>query len=330
MCWKSTNLTDARDMKKQSVDRRVFLKQLGYGSSAVMIVPGMLTGCSMNGNGEGDGTVSIAGIMPVAAAIDCSKLLLASGALSEEFTELVTADINRRIPGNISRLGCSIPFETESMKEYISSFRNSFDPSSGSEKMKASLLVGWVIFHPLKKAMSEVYGKLISQGYHYDSITRYYDVFMLQQVSGGPDPEGLDEEEMQEWLHIIPARMITRLHTLKPDYLDGAGWVNRMSDWRKSNLEAMNRYGTLYVDDDKEMFNRLIKRYNVYQPEDRLIQLVRNMKSRKDPEAVHELILSDPGTSIYSQALVSGYQNVLALQDYFGGKTGMEAFNKRL
>jgi len=310
--------------------RRNFVKYAGLGGAGLLVLPTIIRGCSFNGNGEGDGTVSIEGIMPIAFSLDCTKLLKASGSLNDQFRNLITADIHRRIPGNISKLGCSIPFETESMKAYLETFPDQWDPSSDAGQMKAALLLGWLVFHPLKKAMSEVYSKLISQGYHYDTITEYYDGFMLRQVSGKHGTENMPEKDLEEWMNLIPARTVTRFHTLKPDYLDGAGWVNRMSEWRKENVEAMQRVAGQYATDDQEMYNRFIKRYNVYREDDRLVELVRNMTKPEDPESVRKLILSDPGSSLYTKSMVKGYENILAAQDYFGGNSGFEVLNKSL
>jgi len=92
-----------------------------------------------------------------------------------------------------------------------------------------------------------------------------------------------------------------------------------MSEWRKENVEAMQRVAGQYATDDQEMYNRFIKRYNVYREDDRLVELVRNMTKPEDPESVRKLILSDPGSSLYTKSMVKGYENILAAQDYFGG-----------
>ncbi len=302
------------------IDRRIFFRQMGYGTAGLMVLPNLISSCTLNCNGNQENSTGIEGIMPIAAIIDCSKILMASQALNGEFTNLITGDINRQIPGNLSRIGSCIPFEDDLMLNYFEHLKKAWDPASDVDQKKASLLLGWLIFHPLQKAMSEVYGKLIDQGYHYDAITTYYDTFLFKQISGQQGTVQLSESSAQNLFNTLATRMITRVHTMKPDYQDGPGWVVRMSDWRISNKEKMNQYGSLFIEDDQEKFNHFIKRYNVYNPEDRLIQLVRNEKSSLNSESVDKLILSDPGNSIYTKSLVRGYKNVVAAEQFFQGK----------
>ena len=135
------------------------------------ILLNMICSCTLNGNENHDHSVVIDGIMPIAAIIDCSALLATSGALNKEFRGMVTGDINQNIPGNLSRLGSSIPFENDQMLDYFENMKNNWDPGIDVNRKKVSLILGWFMYQPLKKSMSEVYRKLIAQGYHYDSIT---------------------------------------------------------------------------------------------------------------------------------------------------------------
>jgi hypothetical protein len=240
-----------------------------------------------------------------------------------EFRAMVTGDIHQNLPGNLSRLGSSIPFENELILDYFENLKNSWDPNIDVNRKKASLILGWFMFQPLKKSMSEVYRKLIAQGYHYDRITNYYDAYMLKQVSGDPDMENLNESSVQEFFNSLGPRMVTRLHTYKPDYIDGPGWVVRMSDWRIRNKERVEQYGSLVIENDQEKYKNFIKKYNVYNPEDQLIKMVRDKRSEFSSDSVDKLILSDPGNSIYTKAIVQGYKNLVAAEQYFQGKSSL-------
>ena len=214
------------------------------------------------------------------------------------------------------------------MVDYLEVLKKDLDPSSETQPKKLSLLLGWLMIHPLKKAMSDVYGKLIDQGYHYDTITLYYDAYMLRQISTDPDSGTPGEKDAQDFLNTLLARMVTRLHTFKPDYLDGPGWVVRMSEWREENPAKMNQYGSLIAEDDPEMYKQFVKRHNVYDPEDRLLDLLRKNGASADPGEVDKLIMSDPGNSIYTKSLVRGYENVLAAEKYFTGKSDITELKK--
>jgi len=311
------------------MDRRIFFKYLSYGSSGALLAPTLLGSCTLNGDSHSDHALSFNGIMPIAGAIDCSRLLLASGVLREPYMQLIHGSIHQSLPGNLSRLGSSIPFDDQVILECFEKLRKDWDPEDTQQIKKASLLFGWLMFRPMRKSMSEVYRKLVNQGYHYDTITYYYDAFILNQISGA-DNADLDLNSLKELLHTLPARMITRVHTLKPDYLDGPGWVNEMSSWRVQNREHMDQYAEWMAGKDDEMHDRLIKRYNVYQKEDILIQFVRTLRGTADKEYVEKLFLSDPGNSIYTRSLISGYQNVLNAQEYLDGNSGIGPLNQQL
>lgn len=312
------------------IDRREFFRYLGYGSAGMAVLPHFLKGCSMNGNGNEDHYVNFEGIMPIAIVSDCSRLVLANGVLKDPIRTALTADINLRLPGNPSRLGSSIPFDDVTLLGVLEQLKQKMDPGSDRELMKLSLLMGWIIFHPLKKSMTQVFSKLVDQGYHYDSIRVYLDTYLIRQVSGIREDPELDYTEFTNFFQALLPRMVTRLHTLKPDYNEGPEWVNRMSDWRSANRELTEKYGELIAREDREMHDQVIRRYNVYDPGDRLIQLVRNMDHGTNPAEIEKLIMSDPGNSLYTRGLVSAYNNVMAAQEYFDGEIDLARLKKQL
>lgn len=312
------------------MERRLFFRQMGYGSAGLMILPNLMYSCTSNGNENHDHSVGIDGIMPITAIIDCSALLASSGTLNKEFRTMITGDIHQNLSGNLSRLGSSIPFENELILDYFEYLKNNWDPGIDVNRKKASLILGWFMFQPLKKSMSEVYRKLIAQGYHYDKITNYYDAYLLKQVSGDPDMENLNESSVQELINAMGPRMVTRLHTYKPDYLDGPGWVVRMSDWRIRNKERVDQYGSLIIENNQEKYKIFIKKYNVYNSEDQLIKLVRYDQSEITSETVGKLILADPGNSIYTKSIVQGYKNVIAAVRFLQGESNMDELKQLL
>ncbi len=317
-------------MIMDTIDRRDFVRFIGAGSAGLLLAPAILRACKANGNGNEDCYVNFDGIMPIAMVTDCSRLLLDSGKLSPEITEALTADINLPLTGNLSRLGSSIPFDDESVFTVLEELRQNMGSDPEKNLRKLSMILGWMIFRPLKKAMTDIVHKLVEQGYHYDNIRAYIDTYLMRQFSGDRQGVVVSSEEVQDLLNNILARMITRLHTLKPDYIDGLGWVNRISDWREENHLRMDKYGTLIVEDDQELLEHVIRKYNVYHPGDRLIALVRSDDSGEGTENVEKVILSDPGNSIYAKSLVKGYNNVLRVQDYLQGNIELSKLKKLL
>ncbi len=312
------------------IDRRDFFRFMGAGTAGMLIAPALLRACKMNGNGNEDAYVNFDGIMPIAMVTDCSRLLLGCGKLSEEMKQALKADINLPLPGNLSRLGSSIPFDDENIFAALQNIQESWESDPELSLRKFSLLLGWMIFRPLKKTMTDVFHRLVEEGYHYDTIRTYIDTYLLRQFSGDRHNTGTIINDAQDLLQGILPRMITRLHTLKPDYNDGPGWVNRISGWRVDNATRMERYGMLVVEDDPELNDHVIRKYNVYNPGDRIITLVRSMKADSGGETVDKVILSDPGNSIYAKSLVKGYNNVLSVQDYLQGDIDLSKLKKLL
>jgi hypothetical protein len=312
------------------IDRRDFFRFLGTGTAGIMVAPVFLNGCTVNGNGNEDNYVNFDGIMPIAMVTDCSSLLLASGTLSERIAAALKADINLPLAGNLSRLGSSIPFDDENVFDALQGVVSNWDQDTERMAKKLSLILGWVIFRPLKKSMTNIFQKLVDEGYHYDSIRSYFDTYLIRQFSGHRESFANREEDLQDLLTGILPRMITRLHTLKPDYKDGLAWVNRMSNWRMENVSRMEHCGTLIAEDDQDLYEHVIRKYNVYNPEDRLIALARSPEGIAGPEKVEQVILSDPGNSIYAKSLEKGYQNIQTVQDFIDGKIELGKMKKML
>jgi len=318
------------NMKNNKMNRRNFFRYVGYGSAGAMVIPSFFTACNFSLNDHNDSYVNFEGIMPVAIVTDCSRLLLATESLNDGIREMLKADINQSIPGNLSRLGSSIPFDDETVLTAFQQLRKKLDPGSETQKKKISLLLGWLMFHPLRKEMTRIFSKLVDQGYHYDTIRIFYDTYIFRQVSGSQDTGNLTKENATNFFRAMHPRMVTRLHTLKPEYNDGPGWVVKMSEWRRNNHELTGLYGSFLVKPDQEMYNRFFKRYNVYDPQDQLIMLVNNMKQQISSGKVEKLILSDPGNSIYARSLVDGYKNVVSAQEFLNGKIDIENLKQRL
>jgi hypothetical protein len=51
--------------------------------------------------------------------------------------------------------------------------------------------------------------------------------------------------------------------------------------------------------------------------------MVRDKRSEFSSDSVDKLILSDPGNSIYTKAIVQGYKNLVAAEQYFQGKSSL-------
>jgi hypothetical protein len=86
----------------------------------------------------------------------------------------------------------------------------------------------------------------------------------------------------------------------------------------------------MLLEEDPEIHRHLVKKYNVYKPEDKLIKLVRANGSGLNAESINKLFLSDPGNSIYAKSLVKSYKNVIAADQFFQGKTDLADLRQNL
>jgi hypothetical protein len=92
----------------------------------------------------------------------------------------------------------------------------------------------------------------------------------------------------------------------------------------------MERYGMLIVEDDMNLYDHVISKYNVYNPGDRLIALVRSLNRDFGADSVEKVILSDPGNSVYAKSLLKGYDNMINVQDYLQGTIDLNKLKKML
>ena len=69
-------------------------------------------------------------------------------------------------------------------------------------------------------------------------------------------------------------RMITRVHILEPDLDDGAGWVVRMTQWRKENEELMEKYAQVYTRPDKDKRKKYVYDIDFYDDSDKIFDLL--------------------------------------------------------
>jgi hypothetical protein len=196
-----------------------------------------------------------------------------------------------------------------------------------------SLFLGWIIYSGFRNETGKLYHKLIDNGYHYDDIRICHDAFIFTEISNDPS-EGTkpSREELAELFSIMLPRMITRLHTFKPDTQDGKQWVIDMTNWRKANKALMDKYAAEMVNPDQDNIEKFIIKPGFYTNGDKIIQLARNLKNggQVTADQIASTLKSDSGNSLYAKALVTGIKKAVLTDQYFTGDLSFSDFSHQL
>ena len=306
-------------------NRRDFFKQISYGSAAFALSPSILSGCQTGIIPENNNFIDLDGILPVAFINDAAGLILRNGNVSETTIEALSADINLNIPGNMSRIASSMCFPAEKILELLGHVKQEWigrTPEMNLEH-KYSLFLGWIIYSGFQADTGELYHNLINKGYHYDDIRICHDVFIFRQISNISTETGplSSQQELAELFQIMLPRMVTRLHTFKPDTEDGKKWILDMTGWRKANKELMNKYAGAYVNPNKENIERFIHQPGFYAEGDKVIQQARKLMNgvHVSAEEISSTLKSDSENSLYAKSLVKGIKKAELIDQYFTG-----------
>jgi len=301
--------------KHNNMNRRDFVTRAGLGTGSILLVPSFLTSCQNTSSGEIHALPNTTGgLISQALISDCSRLLLESGLLNDTFHVALKAGINEDLPGNMSRLGSLVPFGPGEVREALEGILAAADGNHVQRVKKVSLLLGAMMIAPFREEMKATRRKIQDDGIDIREFDGLIDHYMLDQLAANQHTGNADSRQMQQFFNMILPRMITRLHTLKPDYEDGPGWVVRMTQWRKKNQARMNDFGTSMSAESNKKMDKLIKKYHIYDSADQIIVRVRRMADSKNrgESAVVSINMEE---SIYARSLVMGYENVLSFQD---------------
>ena len=315
--------------------RREFFKQLTYSGVAAAFLPAILSSCRDPFLSSDKNCVDLDGILPITFIGDCADLILQLSSISEKGRTALRADINLNIPGNMSRLAPALLFQDETILELLNHTKHEWDSGTGDSttEQKYALYMGWIIYSDFREATGKLYHRLIDNGYHYDDIRVCHDAFIIRQLSDntGIDP-GITPDILEEFLNLMLPRMITRLHTFKPDATDGKKWVNDMTGWRKANKDLIRKYAEEIIHPNQDYIDKFILKPGFYEPLDDIIQLARKIRKGVNvPENdILNTLKSDSGNSIYAKSLVNGIEKAKLTDLFTTGELGFSEFSHQI
>ena len=318
----------------KTLNRRVFFKNLTYGSILITFFPSLISACKQGLLKDNLNCIDFDGILPVTFINDCSLLLLESKILPEDLQKSLTANINLNLPGNLSRIAAAMYFSDEQILHMLKDLVQKWKERTPELKLehKLSLYLGWFIYSSIQDGLGDLYHKLIDKGFHYNDIRICHDSYLMRQfVEKMPDENIPDPEEILDLTNIMLPRMITRLHTLKPDPDDGTEWVNRMATWRRENYQVMTKFASAMVKPDQEQIDLFIVKPGFYNPEDPLISIVRNLQRGEslEKDRILSVVENSPGKSLYAKSLALGFKRVVLTGNYFTGELSFDEFISR-
>ncbi len=257
------------------------------------------------------------GLATISVIEDACMLAFCSGRLSDRSRVAATADIHVRVPGSKGRLAGVLPPEDKRLLELIDILKN--NPGADHFDEKLALVFGWTGVNAAYRNFSLFFeGKGPGEAL---TIRINQDALLIREFSKPEsDPGSAAVYDVENMLHDMLARALTRVHTLKPDTDDGMGWVNRMADWRRRNREIMKMYARAIVQSGEQDAGK-----NFYDRSDGIIAAARELQ--KSGKAEPETILREAGKaggSLYARSIRENLNSIISVNDYLEGKCSRE------
>jgi len=100
---------------------------------------------------------------------------------------------------------------------------------------------------------------------------------------------------------------------MKPDADDGIGWVNRMSAWRRQNVENSKKFAEAIVNPIESLAGK-----QFFTENDEIINVAIQLQKSEfvTPEKVLNSINDSASKSNYGKALAGATQSIIAINNY--------------
>ncbi len=169
----------------------------------------------------------------------------------------------------------------------------------GKARSKVSMMLGWYMAAGIREIMEPVWNAAGNDLYE---MRMYQDMCLLKERAGKDIVSSFSEIESL-FNQMIP-RMVTRTHTLTPDYDDGQNWTVRISEWHKELPALINQYATTYVNPDTNKLKKYIVDSDFYNAEEAIIQAARS-RDRLDYQIMAQ------AESLYGKAVFKGIESLI-------------------
>ena len=187
---------------------------------------------------------------------------------------------------------------------------------------KLAFVLGWLGYHSAHQHFGDAYGQTESGLPEEKGI--YYDAILLRELSAGSQKTVKAEELESLFLQMMP-RILTRFHTLIPDYDDVEGWIMRMADWRVNMENYFSQLARAYASPDAGKMKKYANTF--YNPKDPVIQMAQSENAKKNVEGAVQAAKSQ---SRYAQAVAETYQYFQTVNNFMEGDLDISALRKSL
>jgi hypothetical protein len=285
-------------------NRREFFKMMGYAGAGLWLIPGFFSNQSCTtGTIKTTGT-RLKGLLPVFLIDDCINLALASGRLNITLHETLQADVNLNLPGNKARLAGVATVLPEQLVELLEKLKPQYRMAPADRLLQGKIAVasGMAALIPAQALFANATG---------GDRSLSLDVKIARAIAARDNSVSPDPGHIAGLLKEILPRAITRTHTIKPDYDDGIGWVNRMAEWRKHHDSLADKTGLEWT----KPSNTGNKEFN---PSDTIIQLALRLRDNAEVGAqdIIQAVEKSSKYSLYGKALAKGFKNICLTSDF--------------
>ena len=258
---------------------------------------------------------------PVFVMDKAAHLSLGSSFTQAGLKHCLTSDIHTILPGNAFRLGSVMPFDRKQLMPSLEKLKKNWNAGLQNQKsaQQLALLAGALCYQSAMPIIENAGAGTKSGTSEYAENQIYQDATLIRNYLskgevGGPQ----DSEAIHNLFRQMLTRTFIRFHTLKPDEADGGAWVMNMANWRKHTDEYYRQLAEAIAQPDPPKVKRHISDTRFFDGNDKILKKVStfNRVSRISREEADELIKSAEDGSVCAKALATGYQTLIALNDY--------------
>ncbi len=312
-----------------TIDRRQFLAALSISAAGAAFLPGCApqNSCGTKRRPSSSGELTL-----VCLAYDAVTLAPLAFDLSTDFKNALAADMNAPSAGDFSHIGGLVRASDKQMIALLQEIAE--QPGDETRNKKLALALGWLIARAGRKHLEPLYIREAERDRQTPpDIIIYHDAVLMRELYGKEAlPDEVSAPEVENlFLEMLP-RMITRTHTLTPDYEDGERWVLRIMAWRVRTISMLRRYGRAYHSPDPQKVHAYVVQPNFYDRSDDLLQNVRAIQHGEvvAREELAAAIRSSQPRCLYAGALRGGLRAIEAAQRWFNGQSTEERFREAI
>jgi len=298
-----------------NINRRSFIKKSAIGGAGLALLPSLLS-ASLSKAGEISNVQHpMNGLTPISIIDNACLLSFCSGQVSQASQNVLFADIQHpsKPIGNKARLAVNLPAFDKGFIQLIQKVKDNLDGLKGIEYLegKHAMIFGWAAVN----ATEEFINTAINPANDGESklIRMHQDAVIINGFSTGSDPTKANQKDVEQLLNAMLTRTVTRIHTLKPDADDGINWVNRMSAWRRQNVENVKQLADAIVNPKVSLAGE-----QFFSKKDEIIDAAIKLQhgAYLTPEKIVAIVNKTNYKSNYAKALADATKGIIAIDGY--------------